>query len=80
MTKKALTRAEVTALADELERMLATIEDGEIDATTAMRHRIEGALAVLDVVLGRSPRASFGLADSRGRPSGQDSEDAPGER
>ena len=32
-------------LADDLRGMLATIESGEIEATTTMCHRIEGALA-----------------------------------
>ena len=63
MSERRLNRAEVTALAEDLKRMLATIEGGEIDATTAMRYRIEGALAVLEVVLGRSPRAAFGLIE-----------------
>jgi transcription elongation GreA/GreB family factor len=51
---KSLTRAEVIALASDLRDMLDKIESGELDATTAMRHRIEGAIAVLDVVLGRA--------------------------
>jgi hypothetical protein len=58
---KALSRAEIAALADDLRTMLATIEAGDLDATTAMRHRIEGALAVLDVVQGRSSRLAFNL-------------------
>jgi hypothetical protein len=41
--------------------MLATIESCDIDATTAMRHRIEGALAGLEVVLGRSAGLTFDL-------------------
>jgi len=61
---KPLNRSEVTALADDLRRMLALIESGDLDATTAMRHRIEGALAGLEVVLGRSPRSTLGLPES----------------
>jgi len=38
---KAPSRAELAALADHLRRMLATIFAGDLDATTAMRHRIE---------------------------------------
>lgn len=53
---KALSRAEVAALADDLKRMLASIEAGDLDATTAMRYRIEGAIAVLEVVQGRTAR------------------------
>ena len=58
---KSLSRAEVTALADDLRKMLATIESGDLEATTAMRHRIEGALAGLEVVLGRTARLAFDL-------------------
>ena len=60
---KPLNRAEVAALADDLRRMLAKIEAGDLDATTAMRHRVEGALAVLEVVQGRSARLSFDLPE-----------------
>jgi hypothetical protein len=45
MMSNPLSRVEVAALADDLRGMLATIESGEIEATTTMRHRIEGALA-----------------------------------
>jgi hypothetical protein len=41
--------------------MLDTIEAGDVDATAAMRHRIEGALAALEVALGRSARLVFDL-------------------
>ena len=53
---KTLTRSEVVALATDLTRMLDQIKAGDLDATPAMRHRIEGAVAVLDVVQGRSAR------------------------
>jgi hypothetical protein len=59
---RSLTRAEVIALAADLREMLAKIESGELDATAAMRHRIEGAIAVLDVVQGRAP--NFQIGDS----------------
>ena len=62
---KPLSRAEVTALAADLEKMLAAVEEGGIDATLAMRHRLEGAFAVLEVALGRSPRSALGLLESR---------------
>jgi hypothetical protein len=55
-----LSRAEVAALTDDLREMLATIEAGNLDATTAMRYRIEGALAVLEVVQGRAARFDAG--------------------
>ena len=51
-----LTGSEVAALAADLRAMLERIEAGELDATAAMRHRIEGALAVLEVVQGRAAR------------------------
>jgi hypothetical protein len=57
---KALSRAEVRALADDLRAMLARIEAGDLDATPGMRHRIEGALAVLEVVQGRATRFETG--------------------
>lgn len=63
-----LSRAKVAALADDLRRMLATIEAGDLDATTAMRHRIEGALAVLEVVQGRSARLSSTCPKTRYEP------------
>jgi len=34
--------------------MLDRVEGGDLDATTAMRYRIEGALAVIEVIQGRS--------------------------
>ena len=58
---KPLSRVEVAALADDLRKMLASIEAGDLDATTAMRHRIEGALAALEVVLGHSAGLAFDL-------------------
>jgi len=53
---RTLTAAEITALAADLNAMLDRIEAGDLDASIAMRHRIEGALAVLDVVQGRAAR------------------------
>jgi hypothetical protein len=58
---KPLSRVEVAALADDFREMLAAIEDGEVDASAATRYRIEGALAVLEVALGRSARLAFKL-------------------
>jgi len=49
-----LTRAEVAALSEDLRQMLDRVEGGDLDATTAMRYRIEGALAVIEVIQGRS--------------------------
>lgn len=39
-----LSRAPVAALADDLKRVLYMIENGEIEASAATRHRIEGGL------------------------------------
>ena len=51
-----LTKPEIAALGSDLRAMLLQIEAGDVDATAAMRHRIEGAVAVLDVVQGRAAR------------------------
>jgi hypothetical protein len=40
-------------LAETLRRLLAQIEDGTLSARPAFRHRIEGALAVIEVMLGQ---------------------------
>lgn len=63
---KSLSRVEVAALADDLRKMLANIESGDFDASAAMRHRIEGALAGLEVVLGRSAGLAFDLPPQSG--------------
>jgi hypothetical protein len=49
-----LTRAEVAALSEDLRQMLDRVQGGDLDATTAMRYRIEGALAVIEVIQGHS--------------------------
>lgn len=54
-------RADLVRLADDLVAMRALIEEGALDSTPAMRHRIEGAIAALEVALGRSPRSALGL-------------------
>jgi hypothetical protein len=57
--QKSLTTAQTAALAEDLEKMLDLIKSGELNATVAMRHRLEGAVAVLDVVQGRTPRTGL---------------------
>jgi hypothetical protein len=47
-----LSRKETAALVEYLSRLLAMVDADEIEATTAMRHRIEGAVEALNVVLG----------------------------
>jgi len=49
-----LSESQVEALADDLRAMLAKVDSGDLDASAAMRYRIEGAIAALDVVQGRS--------------------------
>ena len=49
---KALTRAQVQELAEDLRALLDKIEVSDLDATAGIRNRIEGAIAVLDVVQG----------------------------
>ena len=53
MTRR-LTTANVDALADDLRGLLAKIDADDLAATSATRYRIEGAIAALDVVAGRS--------------------------
>jgi hypothetical protein len=53
---KPLTRSEVDALAADLRSMLAKIETGELEATTAMLYRLQGAVGVLEVIAGRAAR------------------------
>ena len=67
-----LTRPEVAALAADLRTMLDRIEAGDLDASVSMRHRIEGAIAVLDVVQGRAKsfRLRRGSAHRVGRGRG----------
>jgi len=68
-TSRPLTPPELSDLADRLRTMLAAVESGGLDATTAMRYRLEGALSALEMALGRP---SSLLDDPRGpaRPIG----------
>jgi hypothetical protein len=45
-------RTDLEVLAQNLRRLLLAIETGEMSATAATRHRLEGALAALEAVLG----------------------------
>jgi hypothetical protein len=62
----ALTRGEITELADLLRGLIAMVDTGEMTATTAMRYRLEGAVATLDAVLGRSTAGTLGASEQRG--------------
>jgi hypothetical protein len=48
----ALTRGEIRELADRLRDLIATVDNGEMSATTAMRYRLQGAVMALEAVLG----------------------------
>jgi len=50
---RALKRSEIEELANSLQSLLTLVESGEMDATAATTYRLEGALRVLDIVLGR---------------------------
>lgn len=66
-THRPLTRAETVDLAARIGELLSTIAAGDLDATAATTYRLEGALAVLDVVAGRP---SSLLGDLLNRPAG----------
>ena len=53
---RALTKNEISSLIVDLRRLLNVIEKGEIEASVAMRHRIEGAVVGLKVVQGESSK------------------------
>jgi len=52
-TGRPLTRAEIVSLADQLRGLLAQLDARSLDASTATRYRIQGAVAALDAALGR---------------------------
>jgi len=47
-TPRPLTRAELADLAERLRELLVQVEEGTLAASTAMRYRLEGAVAALD--------------------------------
>lgn len=49
-----LTKREIESLTDQLLALIEQIDSGDLRATPAMRHRIEGALIGLEIALGRS--------------------------
>jgi hypothetical protein len=49
-----LTKREIESLTDQLLALIEQIDNGDLRATPAMRHRIEGALIGLDIAQGRS--------------------------
>jgi hypothetical protein len=46
------------------EAPLAAIQSGELEGSAAMRQRIEGAIAALEIALGRSPRSALRIRES----------------
>ena len=54
-----LTRLETTRLVRELQSLLNLIEIGELDASSGMVHRIEGAIKALQVVLGEAEESDL---------------------
>ena len=49
-----LTKREIESLTDQLLALIDQIDSGSLRATPGMRHRMEGALIGLDILLGRS--------------------------
>jgi hypothetical protein len=66
--RRLLTVAETEALATSIVAMLARIERGELVASTATRHRLEGALVALQAVLRRTDDALDRLTGGAGSP------------
>lgn len=52
--KRSLSVADIEALAEQTEALLRRIGSDELTASTATKYRLEGALAALEAVLGRS--------------------------
>jgi hypothetical protein len=61
---RALNRVERDSLVAELVRLLAQINDGQIDASVSMKYRIEGAITALEVASGRQPSRILGLPEN----------------
>lgn len=59
--RRMLTRSEIVGLSEGLRTLLASVEGGDLDASAALRHRIEGAITALDAVLGSRSSLDFVL-------------------
>jgi hypothetical protein len=57
---------DLEALAETLRRLLAEIDDGALTARPSSRHRIEGALAVVEVLLGEEASLLLDRLDDAG--------------
>ena len=65
-----LTRDEVSALAADLRALLARLDAGDLDASTAVRYRLQGAVVALGAVLGDLADVAKALLDEEsGLPS-----------
>lgn len=60
---RALTKGEILSLTDEIRRLLSAINSGDLQASVAMRHRLEGALTVLQVIQGQSNLNGLDIAN-----------------
>jgi hypothetical protein len=60
---RALTKIEISSLAEEMRRLLSAIESGDLEASVAMRYRLEGAITVLQVVTGESNRKGLDIVN-----------------
>ena len=58
-----LKQAEVVALAEQLRSTLARVRSGELTASTAFEHRLEGAVTALDAVLGNPTSLLEGVSN-----------------
>jgi hypothetical protein len=51
---KPLTKSQTEALAKDLQALLNRLKDGDLEASTGMMLRIEGAVKALQIVLGEA--------------------------
>lgn len=63
--RRALTRVEMQAFADTVNRWMDLIDQGEMEAGPVFRHELAGALTVLEVVLGHEPSLTGELVFTR---------------
>jgi hypothetical protein len=56
---KPLTKIAMQSFASELQALLEQVNHGEMTATAATRHRLEGAIVALKIALGESDRSDW---------------------
>jgi hypothetical protein len=54
-----LTRSQTAALAKDLQALLHQLDEGDLEASTGMMLRIEGAVKALQIVLGEANRSDL---------------------